>query len=564
MIELTVALPMYRSAHIGWLALESLCNQTNIDFDWELIIVEEEAAAFGLERLKKYIPRLKKNRCSRLEYISLKNHIPLSRKWHMMAQKASDTRAFLLQGADDYSTALRLKETYDLFKADNDLIYSQVKEGLFYRIKDGKIIKFHFDLYDEAAKTHPGLFIKDSALNMAFSTKILKEVPGDNVHTSVDGWLFRGVSKVCESHGINFKGKWNDSLSWKKGFYTDGCNNVSQTRTHYYDTILPPFQKEPSVRNLLDVTTPQICAKLEAISRTAKERLSRPDAYENLIKSIKDDGVSFCRFRDFDYHRSNKFLFDLKKEDYEEKKLLFMRHDVDHDPTIAYRMALVENKLGVNSTYFILLSDAARKWFLDSRSREKNMSLIKEMQLMGHEIALHYDFIGDFFRDGKDLHENIEETLNVFRDLDIEIKGCASHGSGILKQYLIQEGRPHSGPDRYKFINYRVWNEIIEEEARTGKDEDRILFLNGKVMKTGETSLKDAQLDYESYFVKRDWYISDSGGNFWYVTKHGAETHQDPHANVAAFISDNMKKGSVLQMLVHPIWWRNVLPSRKI
>jgi len=42
MIELTVGIPMFRSRHIGWLALESLCRQKDIDFKWELLIMEEE------------------------------------------------------------------------------------------------------------------------------------------------------------------------------------------------------------------------------------------------------------------------------------------------------------------------------------------------------------------------------------------------------------------------------------------------------------------------------------------------------------------------------------------
>lgn len=42
MIELTVAMPLYNSKYIAWLAMESLCRQKNVTFDWELIVSEEQ------------------------------------------------------------------------------------------------------------------------------------------------------------------------------------------------------------------------------------------------------------------------------------------------------------------------------------------------------------------------------------------------------------------------------------------------------------------------------------------------------------------------------------------
>ena len=39
--ELTVALPVYNSKKIAWMAIESLCSQINVDFNWELIVYEE-------------------------------------------------------------------------------------------------------------------------------------------------------------------------------------------------------------------------------------------------------------------------------------------------------------------------------------------------------------------------------------------------------------------------------------------------------------------------------------------------------------------------------------------
>ena len=38
-----------------------------------------------------------------------------------------------------------------------------------------------------------------------------------------------------------------------------------------------------------------------------------------------------------------------------ETKKIYIRHDIDHDVDIAYKMALTEQKLGITSTYLVLL-----------------------------------------------------------------------------------------------------------------------------------------------------------------------------------------------------------------
>jgi hypothetical protein len=77
---------MFRSKYIGWLPLESLCRQEDVDFEWELIIAEEENdESFGFENIKNYTDRLKASGCIKIEYLGLKKWIPLSRKYKLLA-----------------------------------------------------------------------------------------------------------------------------------------------------------------------------------------------------------------------------------------------------------------------------------------------------------------------------------------------------------------------------------------------------------------------------------------------------------------------------------------------
>ena len=51
-IEFSVRMPMFRSKYIAWLALESLCRQKGVNFEWELITAEEQVGkeVFGKKR----------------------------------------------------------------------------------------------------------------------------------------------------------------------------------------------------------------------------------------------------------------------------------------------------------------------------------------------------------------------------------------------------------------------------------------------------------------------------------------------------------------------------------
>ena len=56
---------MYRAQHAGWLALESLCWQRDVDFEWELIVIEEQFDAMGEDAVRAYEGRLQQKGSSR-------------------------------------------------------------------------------------------------------------------------------------------------------------------------------------------------------------------------------------------------------------------------------------------------------------------------------------------------------------------------------------------------------------------------------------------------------------------------------------------------------------------
>jgi hypothetical protein len=68
------------------------------------------------------------------------------------------------------------------------------------------------------------------------------------------------------------------------------------------------------------------------------------------------------------------------------KRRLFLRHDIDFSVRHASRMAALEKSMGVFSSYFVFLHSPTY-----SIGDLETFELLREIQNMGHEIALHYD-----------------------------------------------------------------------------------------------------------------------------------------------------------------------------
>jgi hypothetical protein len=74
------------------------------------------------------------------------------------------------------------------------------------------------------------------------------------------------------------------------------------------------------------------------------------------------------------------------------KKQIVLRHDIDFSVESALRLATVEHELGVAATYCVLLHSPTY-----NVGEADTIGLVREIQRLGHEIALHYDL--RFFED---------------------------------------------------------------------------------------------------------------------------------------------------------------------
>ncbi len=253
MIELTVGLPMYRSALTADVAFESLVNQKNINFNWELLIIEEQNDCFGLEKIKKYVSELKKVGCTRLEYIKIDEWVHLSQKWKKLSEISSESsKCFLLQAADCYSQPYRLKETYDIFKKDSKVSWVQSAKGYFYQLELKKMSLFD---YNSPNYNHP------CALNMALKTSLLKQ-SSIRISNSVDRDLFDAATIA---NNEKLKVVFNDSENWKLGVDLDGISNFSKDRKILIQRDILPFKNVAA--NLCDVVPKNVFKYIKSLEK---------------------------------------------------------------------------------------------------------------------------------------------------------------------------------------------------------------------------------------------------------------------------------------------------------
>ena len=235
-IELTVALPCYNGKRIGWLCLESLCNQQQVSFDWELVICEEKhEGMLGAEFFESYIERLASVRCVRVVYIALTEWVNLPKKWQLIGQNADEnSKVFVLQAIDCYTPSLRLFYAYE-WVARKHFDWMDFAMGYFYSFEHRKLI-----LYSARALTN---------LHMAFATKYARNIPDTDKNKGIDGFLYKHIKsnvRVMKAKCLN--------VLLEDGLDTDGHNNISVNRINHYDKPAYPFQ--PTLFKLNDLPLP--------------------------------------------------------------------------------------------------------------------------------------------------------------------------------------------------------------------------------------------------------------------------------------------------------------------
>ena len=126
---------------------------------------------------------------------------------------------------------------------------------------------------------------------------------------------------------------------------------------------------------------------------------------------------------------------------------LILRHDVDVSLESALKMAEIEHKMEVRSTYFILLSSNHYNSF-----EGRNAATIKRISGFGHEIGLHYD-VEQYrcYTEGTDqaLKKEIQALENL---VGKEVRSISSHAPMHSSSFLDSSSYVNADDSRLRDI----------------------------------------------------------------------------------------------------------------
>ncbi|MBO7309825.1 MAG: hypothetical protein J6U86_00345 [Clostridia bacterium] len=130
------------------------------------------------------------------------------------------------------------------------------------------------------------------------------------------------------------------------------------------------------------------------------------------------------------------------------EKYLVLKHDVETDVSKALVLARIENKYGHKGSFYV------QAYLLDN---ERNVSMLREIQEMGHEVSYHHDVMDSCGGDLELAAKEFEKNRNKFADNGFDIITVCQHGNPIINRIGYTSNRDFFRSDsvrqQYPFIS---------------------------------------------------------------------------------------------------------------
>lgn len=170
--------------------------------------------------------------------------------------------------------------------------------------------------------------------------------------------------------------------------------------------------------------------------------------YEEICNIIAKSGYKICFFNNY----SSNF-----------KNVLILRHDVDQSLEQSSKIANIENKYNIKSTFFIWLRSPFYNIF-----EKKYSDIIYEIVNLGHQIGLHFDESIYKIENEIDLNNYIDKEANIIKDFfNIDIFAISMHrpSKWVLdndirfKKYINTYSKKYFEEFKYFSDSRRQWKE---------------------------------------------------------------------------------------------------------
>lgn len=218
--------------------------------------------------------------------------------------------------------------------------------------------------------------------------------------------------------------------------YFDGVDPARVAALRPYDPQPGPYGRD-DVEGLLCSWNMHHCYGVEHHRKNPFICVDPLVRYRDLLEGFLEIGrYRFAPYRDFAVDNVD-----------DDAVTILLRHDVDGDIVAAREMARIEAALGIRSTFFVLHTAPYHATFEGGQVHryEAVVELYREIQELGHEIAIHTDALGLYQDHGLDGADGLRNELAWLRSEGIEITGTLAHNSfGVYgaNNYSLFKGRP--------------------------------------------------------------------------------------------------------------------------
>ena len=141
------------------------------------------------------------------------------------------------------------------------------------------------------------------------------------------------------------------------------------------------------------------------------------------------------------------------------EKFLVLKHDVETKVKKAYRLSVIEAKYGHRGVYYV------QAYLLKNK---KNISLLKKMQDMGHEISYHHDVMDSTAGNIDEAIKTFDINKKMFEDNGFEIKTVCQHGNPVVNRKNYYSNRDFFRNEKVQSLFPGISEIMVDYKKRTG------------------------------------------------------------------------------------------------
>lgn len=128
-------------------------------------------------------------------------------------------------------------------------------------------------------------------------------------------------------------------------------------------------------------------------------------------------------------------------------KTIYIKHDVECKPKKALRIAKIEYKYHIVSTFYV------QAYLMN----KKNLNCFKAIEKMGHRISYHHDVMDYAHGDIKIAREEFQKNIELFHNFGFSFKTVCQHGNPLIQRIGYNSNRDffRDNSNRQKYIDLK-------------------------------------------------------------------------------------------------------------